>query len=165
MSNKKILYTAIYNKTIEDIYLPYIKVLINNGFDVYVATSEDGEIPFITKKYQVEFDIATLSVTNFEVVKSVKVLKDILDEENFDYIHTHGLKASFITRVSAIKARQNGTKIIYTADGFNFYKKAPKSVYTLYYSIEKMLSKNTDVIITINKEDYETAKNNFVNKI
>ncbi len=161
MLNKKILYTAIDNRTIIDIYLPYILAFKNNGFDVYVATAESGNIPYVTKKYDIEFDIATLSVTNFDVVKSVKILKSILDSENFDVIHTHGLKASFITRLAAIKSRQNGTKIIYTADGFGFFEGAPKSTYTLYYSIEKMLSKNTDVIITINKEDYNAAIKNF----
>lgn len=51
--------------------------------------------------------------------------------------------------------------MIYTAHGFHFYKGAPKKNWILYYPIEKILSRNTDVLITINDEDYSLAKRKF----
>lgn len=50
-------------------------------------------------------------------------------------------------------------KIIYMAHGFHFYKGAPILNWLLYYPIEKLLARYTDVLITINSEDYERAKN------
>lgn len=164
MENKKILYVATYDKVITDIYLPYIIALKNIGFDIYVATSEDGDIPYITKKFKYEFDVSTLSVTNFEVIKAVKSMREMLNVEEFDFIHTHGLNASFITAMAATNIRKNGkTKIIYTADGLSFDSNSSKSSYALYYSIEKLLAKNIDYMITVNKEDYEFAKDDFKN--
>lgn len=58
----------------------------------------------------------------------------------------------------------NGTFIIYTAHGFHFCKGAPKANWILYYPIEKILSKYTDCLITINREDFEIAKRNFKTK-
>ncbi|CCY71673.1 uncharacterized protein BN811_01038 [Clostridium sp. CAG:921] len=164
MENKKILYVATYDKVIMDIYLPYIIALKNIGFNIYVATSEDGDIPYITKKFKYEFDVSTLSVTNFEVIKAVKSMREMLNVEEFDFIHTHGLNASFITAMAATNIRKNGkTKIIYTADGLSFDSNSSKSSYALYYSIEKLLAKNIDYMITVNKEDYEFAKDDFKN--
>ena len=50
-------------------------------------------------------------------------------------------------------------QVIYTAHGFHFFKGAPLINWLIYYPIEKWLSKYTDKLITINKEDYELAIN------
>ena len=47
--------------------------------------------------------------------------------------------------------------MIYTAHGFHFYKGAPLNNWVLYYAAEKILARDTDVLITINEEDYNTA--------
>lgn len=52
-------------------------------------------------------------------------------------------------------------KVIYTAHGFHFYKGAPLKNWLLYYPIEKFLARKTDILITINKEDFNLAKRRF----
>ena len=69
------------------------------------------------------------------------------------------------TRLACKKLRKKqGLKVIYTAHGFHFYKGAPKKNWILYYPIEKLCSRWTDVLITINKEDYELAKTKLKTK-
>jgi glycosyltransferase involved in cell wall biosynthesis len=51
--------------------------------------------------------------------------------------------------------------VFYTAHGFHFHKGAPLKNWLIYYPLEKWLSKYTDALITINKEDYERAKHKF----
>ncbi|MDU2197979.1 MAG: glycosyltransferase, partial [Peptostreptococcaceae bacterium] len=46
---------------------------------------------------------------------------------------------------------------IYTVHGFHFYKGAPKLNNIIYKNVEKYLAKLTTSIITITKEDYESA--------
>ena len=97
-------------------------------------------------------------VTNIKgIINSILFLKKIMDEKRYYLMHCHSPIGSVVARVAAIKARKNGTKIIYTAHGFHFYKGAPKKNWILFYPIEKYLSTITDVLITINKEDYEFA--------
>ena len=60
-----------------------------------------------------------------------------------------------LTRLAARKSRKNGTKVIYIAHGFHFYKGASKKNWMVYYPIEKIFAKLCDMVITINKEDYE----------
>ena len=58
-------------------------------------------------------------------------------------------------------AKKTHTKVIYTAHGFHFYHGAPLKNWVLFYPIEKHLSRYTDILITINKEDYNRAKEKF----
>jgi glycosyltransferase involved in cell wall biosynthesis len=48
--------------------------------------------------------------------------------------------------------------VIYTAHGFHFYKGAPDINWIMYYPAEWFLSHITDVLITINHEDYARAR-------
>lgn len=67
-----------------------------------------------------------------------------------------------IGRLAAKKLRKQGkVKVIYTAHGFHFYKGAPLLNWILYYPMEKLLARCTDIIVTINEEDYERAKKSF----
>lgn len=97
----------------------------------------------------------------FQLLKSYHQVKHILDENHYDLIHTHTPVGSVITRLAARKARKNGTKLIYTAHGFHFYKGAPLKNWLLWYPIEKRLSKMCDCLVTINDEDYTLAKKKF----
>jgi len=67
-----------------------------------------------------------------------------------------------VTRLAARKARKKyGTRVIYTAHGFHFFKGAPVQNWLLYYPVEQYMARHTDALITINKEDYDFAKRNF----
>lgn len=59
------------------------------------------------------------------------------------------------------KSAPEKLKVIYTAHGFHFYKGAPVKYWMAFYPVEKYLSKYTDVLITINKEDYYRASKKF----
>ena len=59
------------------------------------------------------------------------------------------------------KARKKGTRVIYTAHGFHFYKGAPAHKWITFYNIEKFMSNFTDILVTMNNEDYRIALNKF----
>jgi glycosyltransferase EpsD len=63
-----------------------------------------------------------------------------------------------LTRLAAQDARKKGSKVFYTAHGFHFYKGAPLINWLAYYPAEKWLARKTDVLITINQEDYTLAQ-------
>ena len=63
-----------------------------------------------------------------------------------------------LTRLAAREARKKGTKVIYTAHGFHFFKGAPLINWILFYPVEKFCARFTDVLITINQEDYKRAQ-------
>ena len=91
-------------------------------------------------------------------INSYKETLKLLKERKYSFIHTHTPIASAVVRLAAKKTK---TKVIYTAHGFHFYNGAPLKNWLIFYPIEKYLSIFTDVLITINKEDYKRAKEKF----
>ena len=47
--------------------------------------------------------------------------------------------------------------VIYTAHGFHFYRGAGRIHNFVYHTVENLLSRMTDVIVTINHEDFQAA--------
>lgn len=90
--------------------------------------------------------------------KAFKQLKAIFAETAFSLMHCHTPIASVLGRLAAKKYRKNGLKVIYTAHGFHFYKGAPLKNKIVFYPIERFCSRFTDILITINQEDYALAK-------
>ena len=155
---KKVLFTATVDSHILHFHLPYLKMFKENGYEVHVATNGNDEIPYCDVKHTVSFERSPFKLNN---IKAIKQLRKIINEEKFEIIHTHTPMGSVVTRIAARKARKNGTRVIYTAHGFHFFKGAPIINWMLFYPIEKILSYITDDLITINHEDYELAKKKF----
>lgn len=161
----KILYVTTISLTMNSFFKPHIKMLVSEGNQVDVACNY-SELSLDTlycelgcNQYQIDFSRSPLSKDN---IKAYKQLKELIENGNYDIVHCHTPNASVITRLVCRKFRKDkGLKVFYTAHGFHFYKGAPKLNWLVYYPIEKICSYFTDKLITINKEDYELAKNNF----
>lgn len=91
------------------------------------------------------------------VAAYIKVIH-LIQEYRYEFIHCHTPIGSVIGRLAAHKTH---TKIIYTAHGFHFFKGAPLINWILYYPVERFLSRWTDMLILINKEDFNRAKKSF----
>lgn len=90
--------------------------------------------------------------------KALKIVTELIKDNHYDFIHCHTPLGSVIGRIAA---HRTGTKIIYTAHGFHFYNGAPLKNWLMYYPVERFLSRWTDVLITINEEDYKRATGKF----
>src|SRR5699024_9702226 len=88
-------------------------------------------------------------------------LQKLANSESYDIVHTQSPIGGALCRLAFRKNRKRGTKIIYQAHGFHFYKGGPISNWIFFYPIEKVCSYFTDTLITINHEDYELAKKKF----
>ena len=156
---KKVLFTATVDSHIKQFHIPYLKLFKEKGYEVHVATNGMEEIKYCYKKNMVSFERNPIKLNN---LKAIKQLKKIIEKEKFDIIHCHTPMGGVVTRIAAIKARKKyGTRVIYTAHGFHFFKGAPILNWIIYYPIEKICSRWTDTLITINSEDYELAKKKF----
>lgn len=155
---KKVLFTATVILHIKSFHLPYIKWLKEQGYEVHVAAKNDfiNEpciIPNCDNYYDVKFARFPFSKIN---MKAYKQLKKLIQENNYDIIHCHTPVAGVLTRLAARKNKN--ITVIYTAHGFHFFKGAPLLNWLIYYPVERFFARYTDKLITINKEDYERAK-------
>lgn len=97
----------------------------------------------------------------WKIIKTYFYLKSLIEKEDYDLIHTQSPIGGVICRLAARNARKKGTKVIYTAHGFHFFKRASIINWLIFYPIEKICSKFTDIIITINREDLNLAQKKF----
>ena len=155
----KVLFTATVDSHITQFHLPFLKWFKENGYEVHVATNGKEKIPYCDVKHVVCFERNPFKIKN---LKAIKQLKKICEEEQFNIIHTHTPMGSVVTRIAALRSRKKyNSRVIYTAHGFHFFAGAPIINWILFYPVEKILSKYTDTIITINREDYDLAKRKF----
>lgn len=152
---RSILIITTVGSTINAFLKPHIRVLKKLGYSVDIASNFaniDSRVftGLVDNVYDIPFK-RTLSLKN--IIKSVISLNRI-KKNNYDIVHTHTPIASALAR---LVFGSSESKIIYTAHGFHFYEGAPKSNWKTYYPIEKYLAKKTDLLITINKEDYNNA--------
>lgn len=153
---KKILFVATVTTHINTFHIPYLKWFKEQGYEVHVASNGEQKIEYCDKHYNLPFERFPLKKNN---LKSYKKLKKIIMENQYEIIHCHTPVGGVLTRLAARKARKKyGTKVIYTAHGFHFYKGAPIKNWIIYYPIEKICARWTDCLITITEEDFELAK-------
>lgn len=156
---KKVLFTATVDSHILQFHLPFLKLFKEKGYEVHVATNGDEEIPYCDVKHKISFERSPFKINN---LKAIKQLKKVCESEKFDIIHTHTPMGSVVTRLAAKSSRKkHHTRVIYTAHGLHFFKGAPVINWLLFYPVEKYLSKYTDTLILINKEDYDRCKRKF----
>ena len=151
----KVLFVATVTEHITAFHLPYLRWFKEKGFEVHIAAWGDDVIPYCDKKHNVAIRRSPFKLGN---IKAYFQLKNILKHEKFDIIHGHTPMGGILARLCGRKHRKHGMKVFYTAHGFHFFKGAPLLNWLLYYPIEKRLSRYTDVLITINREDYALAK-------
>ena len=162
---KKILYVTTVSRTINAFLIPHINMLLDKGYTVDCACSIDKEVDvdLINKDiniYNIPFSRNPLNPKNY---KAFKELIKIQEQNQYDIIHVHTPVASVYGRLLKLKFPK--LKTIYTVHGFHFHKGAPFINWAIYYPIEKIMSKFTDEIITINKEDYERALTFNIDKV
>lgn len=160
----KILYTATVLSHICQFHLPHMQHLQEQGWEVHVAAHDNLavknglQLKYCDKFIETPFSRSPKSPDN---LKAYKQLKKLLSEEHYDEILCNTPMGGIVTRLAAKKTRKQGTKVIYMAHGFHFYKGSSRKAWLVFYPIEKYMAKKCDLLITINKEDYALAQEKF----
>lgn len=161
----KILYITTIGSTM-DFFKSFIREQLDIGNQIDIATNENNGETRVAQCYRewgcgifhIDSSRSPVSIGN---IRAIKQLRLIIKRKHYDLVHCHTPVAAAITRIACKDLREKGVKVVYTAHGFHFYDGAPQKNWLIYYPIEKILSKYTDVLITINQEDYKRAHTKF----
>ncbi len=174
---KKAIIIASVASMIDQFNKDNINLLRESGYEVSVAcnfeygnsTSDEQISKLIVyldalniKHYHVSIPRSMFAFK--DMFTSYKFLKKLALKEKYNLMHCHSPIGGVLARLAFKKSRKQGTKVIYTAHGFHFYDGAPLKNWIIFYPIEKLCSKLTDCLITINKEDYKRAEEKFYAK-
>lgn len=168
---KKVLMTATVPSMIGQFNMSNIKILQEFGYEVHVGCNFknysywdkkriDEFIKELKEKevvyHQIDFGRSPFSKSSYIAYKQIKKL---LKEKDFKILHCHTPVASAISRMASAKLYlKSKIDVIYTCHGFHFHKKSGIKSWLLYYPLELFTSIFTDMIITINHEDFKVIK-------
>lgn len=168
---KKVLMLASVASMINQFNMPNIHLLQEMGCEVHVACNfKEGSTCSDEKVLEIKRDLEELGIPYYQIDFSRNVFRldravkayfqtvHLLKQQRFDFIHCHSPIGGMIGRLAGHAA---GTKVMYTAHGFHFFKGAPRRYWMFIYPIEKYCSKYTDMLLTINQEDYHRALEKF----
>lgn len=169
---KKMLMYASVASMIHQFNMENIQLLLKLGYQVDVACNmEQGSSSSPERIAKMKAELEDMGCRVFHVPvprkitalgamwKSFRQTKTLMNEQGYDLVHCHTPIGSVICRLANRCGKHYGrTKMIYTAHGFHFFKGAPLKNWLLYYPVEKLCARFTDVLITINQEDYDLAR-------
>lgn len=168
---KRVLMLASVASMIDQFNMPNIALLQKLGYEVDVAcnfiegnTCSDERVAELKQKLQdmhvhcYQIDFARNIKHMGQNMRALRQVEGLMKQNGYAFCHCHSPIGGVVARIAGHRTK---TKVIYTAHGFHFYQGAPVMNWLVYYPVEKMLSRWTDVLITINHEDYKLAKKKF----
>lgn len=143
-----------------DIRKPCIDAAYNMGYEIWVGVNKTKPEELIVEAdFPVYLYDSHTYRSLFNLIDNITAYKNtmaVLNKGQFEAIHCNTPIGGLIGRFCGKRAKVK--KIIYTAHGFHFYKGAPLVNRTVFKWAEMLMAYWTDVIITMNLEDYEVAK-------
>lgn len=164
-TNKKVLVLATTDNMIWQFLIPHIQEMQKAGNVVECACNKSG-FWFDELKEKYGFTMHEIHSARNPVspknIKAYKELKKLVKENGYNLIYCQQPVGGLFGRLLAKKFK---IPCIYTAHGFHFFKGAPLKNNLIFKPVEKYLAKYTDILITINEEDYQAAKKMKAKKV
>jgi len=164
---KRVLMITSVASMIDQFNMPNIALLQEMGYSVEVAcnfvtgnTSSPQRVRAFCDELRAcgvtmhQIDFPRNVYRFWSVFRSYLQLKRLFEQSAFDFVHCQSPIGGVLGRFLSHKF---GVRVIYTAHGFHFFRGASLLAWGLYYPVERFLAKYTDVLITINSEDYASA--------
>lgn len=168
---KKILVLSNVASMIVQFNMRNLAILQELGYDVEVACNfKEGNTCTDDVLDELKADLKRMNIVYHQVdfargtanfrgqLSSFRRIEKLMAEEHYDVVFVMSAIAGIVARVHA---KRFGCKVIYIAHGFQFYEGAPKSIWLLFFTLEKILSYVTDTIILTNEDDFDFAKRHF----
>lgn len=156
IARSRILVVCTTDSMIWNFLVPHIDELKKRGHIVECACSETGFYysDLQRKGYELNKIGFTRNPLTKENAKAYGELKQLIKKKGFDIVYCHEPVGGMMGRLAGWITKK---KIVYMSHGFHFFSGAPFKHWLFYYTAEWLMSFMTDVIITINKEDYSRA--------
>ena len=151
----KVLFTASTYSHIVNFHLPYLRKFQEAGWTVHAACGgRPMPIPDVERVIELPFEKSMRSPNNF---KAALLLRDEIRREGYDLIVTHTSLAAFFTRL-ALWGLEERPQVANMVHGYLFDDETPWLKRSLLLGAEQWMAGKTDMVLTMNRWDYETAK-------
>ena len=159
----KIIFICTRSITFNTFLKSQANYLIKKGFEVEIACSDNENIDFNkTLTHKINFPNKILDL--FNLIKFLKIffqIKSLVKKKTSALFYIHTPVAAHLFIIFNLLKKLN---IVYFVHGFRFTSNTNFLKNIFFKSIEKVLSINTNIYITINNEDYNFARQYLIKK-
>jgi glycosyltransferase involved in cell wall biosynthesis len=173
---KKVLIVATVSGFLPQFEMNNVKILQSMNYEVHYASNFMMPV-YLNNDSKLEYsgvinhhiDFVRSPFRLIKNYKAYKQLANLMKREKYDLVHCHTPMGGVLGRIAALVS--STYPVIYTAHGFHFYKKSHILNWLFFYPVERILARYTDILITINNEDYHRAmkfklrKNGILKKV
>lgn len=157
LEGKKVLVVCTTDNMIWQFLTPHIDRLAQLGASVECACNETGfwYADLAARGYAMHklgFERSPFKRANLTAYRG---LKKLIKDGAFDIVYCHQPVGGMLGRLAG---KKYNCKVVYVAHGFFFWRGCPIKNKLLYKTAERLLSKKTDALITMNEEDFDAAK-------
>ncbi|WP_414586013.1 glycosyltransferase [Scytonema sp. PCC 10023] len=158
---KKLLIVATIPVTLSS-FFPYItRHLQTKGWCVdgmaSGISSDTKCLELFDHVWDVEWSRNPLKSQNLMVAP--QQIREVLAQQEYDIVNVTTPVAAFVARLALNDLRKQGKlKMIYTAQGFHFYRGGSTIKNSVFLGLEKLAGPWTDYLVVVNHEDEEAAK-------
>lgn len=151
---KKVLFTASTASHILNFHLPYLQRFQEAGWLVHVACGgQMAEIPYTDRLTALPLKKSMYAAENF---RAAAMLREQMQAEKYELICTHTSLAAFFTRL-AVQGMKNRPVVVNMVHGYLFDEKTSWLKRNILLAAERFTATVTDLVLTMNQYDYETA--------
>lgn len=157
----KVLFLATYGDFLATFEYSNITLWQELGVEVHCASNFSNEQYNLkterldkinVKKHEISFSRNPFDIAN---IRTYKELVKLIKKEEIDIIDCHNAVVGVFARMAASHCKVD--KVIYTPHSFFFYRGCPKKNELIFKNVEAFMAKRTDLLVSINKEDYEAT--------
>ena len=150
----KVLITASTFSHIVSFHLPYVRRFRELGWEVHVACGgAPRDIPGADRLIQLPLEKKLAAPGN---LRASAILRRLMRENAYDLVLTHTSLAAFFTRFAELGLRRH-PPTVNIVHGYLFDDSTPPAKAALLRSAEHLTAPVTDLLLTMNRYDYDWA--------
>ncbi len=157
----KVLFTASTYSHIRNFHLPYLRWFHDQGWIVHAACGgAQTPIPYADEVLHLPLEKRMAAPGNF---RASAMLRRKIKAEGYDFLSVHTSLAAFFSRIALIGLR-HPPAVANMAHGYLFDSDTPWHKRMLLLSAERLTAPQTDLLLTMNCWDFETAQQHHLGK-
>ena len=152
---RTLLFVASTWSHIANFHRPYLRAFCQMGWIVHAAAGgEVREIPEAEVCTQLPFE---KKMTSHATLRAQAQLRGLIREHGYDLVIVHTSLAAFFTRSAMVGLRPR-PPLVNMGHGYLFDDATPPVKRTAFLTAERITSPQTDLLLTMNHWDYDTAR-------
>lgn len=160
LDSPRLLIITTMAVTLRAFLLPYAKHFRKFGWRVDGMASGINNcaecVNTFNNSYEMEWNRNPFNLPR--LAESVKKVRRVVMNGNYDIVHVHTPVASFVSRLALRHHCKSSSKVIYTAHGFHFHPRGNFLKNQIFLFLERLAGRWTDALVVINNADATEAK-------